>query len=340
MLSKSVVDAINAIPDSVYRQRFEGVYNTWMHDKVEDFFEEIEDTIQEDCQKIADDLFQQIIDRYGYVPKTHVIQVGDLTHEIDGVVHEAFDMACYLVANDTPVFLSGPSGSGKNVLAQQIADSLGLDFYPINAVQDRFELTGFIDSMGRYQETPLYKAMKYGGVYFHDEFDASQPDAIITLNMAIANREMAFPNEHVKAHENFRVIVAGNTLGYGADNSYVGRQELDEATLNRFVTVPVNYDKNIDNLMADRDSDLVDFADAWRDAALSEGCRSVCSYRTVQQLKLLENFKGSTPATILFGPLLRGMNIDDVRQMKHRLSKTVSTPNKWMSYLNDFIDSL
>ena len=75
-----------------------------------------------------------------------------------------------------------------------------------------------------------------------DEMDASIPEVLVILNAAIANRYFDFPAPigYVEANPNFRVIAAGNTTGHGADFEYVGRNQLDGASLDRFAVVKID----------------------------------------------------------------------------------------------------
>lgn len=73
--------------------------------------------------------------------------------------------------------------------------------------------------------------------------DASAPEVLIHLNAALANGYFDFPNGKVYAHEDFRVVGAGNTTGQGADAQYTGRTQLDASSLDRFKLVEVNYNK-------------------------------------------------------------------------------------------------
>ena len=95
-----------------------------------------------------------------------------LPEELTQVVHSSFEPVAHAVAHDVPVYLYGPAGSGKNVLVEQVARMLDLDFHFMGCVTDEFKLAGFADAAGTYHETEFYRAFKYGGIFFLDEFDA------------------------------------------------------------------------------------------------------------------------------------------------------------------------
>ena len=257
---------------------------------------------------------ENIIKEFGFEPQVHEIVMPDgEKQKFQGLTHEAFDEVLFFIANDIPVYLYGPAGSGKNVLTEQAAEALGLDFYFMNSVTDEYKITGFIDAGGTYHETEFYKAFVNGGVFFLDEMDASAPEVLVCLNAAIANRYFAFPTGAVKAHPDFRVVAAGNTLGTGADAMYTGRMQLDAATLNRFETIPVDYDERIDLLNADNDEELVEFIKGYRKALKTCGLASVASYRNIKMIKTAE--KAMSLEKALCYSLTKEMNADDINTL-------------------------
>ena len=157
---------------------------------------------------------QFIKDEYGMIERKIVTVVDGKRVPMKGIQHDKFETVLKFVANDEPVFLTGPAGSGKNVLCKQVAEALGLKFYFTNAVTQEYKLTGFTDAMGTYQPTQFYKAFTEGGVFMLDEMDASIPEVLVILNAAIANRYFDFPAPigYVEAHPDFRVIAAGWTV--------------------------------------------------------------------------------------------------------------------------------
>lgn len=150
------------------------------------------------ADEIFDQLYPKIEDKihqtYGFLPEIHEIRTPEGAHKIIGTTHEKFDEVANIVNLDIPVYLTGKAGTGKNVICQQVAEALGLDFYFTNAVTQEYKLTGFIDANGVYQETQFYKAFTHGGLFFLDEMDASIPETLIILNAAIANRYFDFPH--------------------------------------------------------------------------------------------------------------------------------------------------
>lgn len=167
-----------------------------------------------------------------------------------GKQHCQFPTLLQIIATKLNVYLVGPAGSGKTYAAQKCAEALGVDFYFTGAVASEFKLTGFIDAQGRIVSTEFRKAFESGGLFLFDEIDASYPQAVLAFNAALANDYMDFPDKRVPRHEKFYCIAAANTFGQGADRQYVGRNQLDAASLDRFVFLDWKYDENLERELA------------------------------------------------------------------------------------------
>lgn len=227
------------------------------------------------------------------------------------VHHKQYDTIKTCIENDIPVYLVGEAGTGKNYTLEQISWDLGLEFYFTNSIQQEYKLTGFIDAGGTYHETEFYKAFKNGGIFFLDEIDASIPEVLVLLNAAIANRYFEFPTGRIEAHKNFRVVAAGNTVGSGADELYIGRLVLDQATLDRFVIIDFDYDRNIEMHISNNNKELVDFIEDLRKQAKTNGIRATFSYRCITMVTKLE--KAKLPLEqILKIAVFKGMTADTI----------------------------
>ena len=264
---------------------------------------------------------QFIKDEYGTIERKIVTVVDGKRVPMKGIQHDKFETVLKFVANDEPVFLTGPAGSGKNVLCKQVAEALGLKFYFTNAVTQEYKLTGFTDAMGTYQPTQFYKAFTEGGVFMLDEMDASIPEVLVILNAAIANRYFDFPAPigYVEAHPDFRVIAAGNTTGHGADIEYVGRNQLDGASLDRFAVVRIDYSEAIENSVAMGDMELADFCRDFRRSALEAGLSIIVSYRAIGRLAKMVQLLSIEEA--LETCLVKGLDMDDVKIIEKGLNK-------------------
>lgn len=172
--------------------------------------------------------------------------------EVPGIKkqHFLFEKVLKLVAKDFNVYLYSMPGTGKTYMAQEIAKALKLDFYFSGAVLEPYKLIGFKNAKGDYIETDFYKCFKNGGLFLFDEMDASNPEALIIINAALANKFLDFPNGRVFAHEKFRLIAAGNTNGIDIGSGYSARQQLDITTLDRFIFLEMPYDEKLEERFA------------------------------------------------------------------------------------------
>ncbi|MCA0344843.1 AAA family ATPase [Shinella sp. DD12] len=178
------------------------------------------------------------------------------------------------------LLLVGPAGSGKTRIAMEAARFLERDFYFNGPIQSEYKLLGFRDASGGYNPTPFYNAYTKGGVFLFDEIDASSAQALVAFNTAIANGYCDFPStdQPVPVHPDFICMAAANTYGRGANHVYVGRSQLDAATLDRFIVIPVDYDEEMERNLAQND-DWVSKIQRWRKRAEELKIRHVISMR-------------------------------------------------------------
>jgi hypothetical protein len=164
-------------------------------------------------------------------------------------------LLCIRDRNDQPLNIAvyGPAGNGKTSMALNCADALGIQpvLQPFTPQTTKSDLLGYMAANGQFVASPFYEAFTKGKIFIADEFDAANPAIAVTLNAAVANRTLTFPNlETVKAHPNFRAVFVMNTLGRGADHQYTGRMRQDAATLDRMVYLEVPIDKGLEAAIA------------------------------------------------------------------------------------------
>jgi cobaltochelatase CobS len=158
---------------------------------------------------------------------------------LTGARHEKFEQLLQTVSVGLAAMIVGPAGSGKTFASEQVAEALDLPFYAISvgSQTSKSDLVGFITANGGYVRTQFREAYENGGVFLMDEIDAGNANVLVLLNSALAGHSAAFPDQMVKKHENFRFVATANTFGTGANRQYVGRNQIDAATLDRFVTI-------------------------------------------------------------------------------------------------------
>ena len=209
------------------------------------------------------------------------IQNGDHIKDL-GTQNFQFEKLSKYVQTKNNIFLVGSAGSGKTTAARNIAKALNIKFYFTGAINSEYKLTGFIDAQGRIVNTEFRKAYEHGGLFLFDEIDASFPQAILAFNAALANDFMDFPDKKVPKHRNFYCIAAANTFGTGADRQYIGRNQLDAASLDRFITMNWEIDERLERELANND-EWVNYVQKARKAASKIGERHIISPRASMQ---------------------------------------------------------
>ena len=192
---------------------------------------DVEGTIRAEVAKVVSDIPTkkiELIDAKGISKKV------DLAHK----QLETLLKACTM-GHNRPIMLTGEAGSFKTHSAEVVADLLDLDFYSMSVGEQstKSDILGFIDANGNYRTTSFRKAFQEGGLYLLDEVDAGNPNVLLSINTAISNGFVDFPDAQVKVHKDFRLIATANTFGNGANAQYVGRNKLDLATANRFFKI-------------------------------------------------------------------------------------------------------
>jgi len=271
---------------------------------------------------MKDELRKFILDEYGPIKKRIEIEIGDKTKEIEGVLHKQFPKILDLVIRGFYPYLVGPSGTGKSYICRQIAQALGREFYFTNAVTQEYQLKGFTDASGKYQETQFYKAFKDGGVFLIDELDGSIPEALLIINDALANGYFDFPAPigKVFANPKFTVVAAGNTYGHGASSEYVARNQIDAASMDRFKYIEVDYDPTIEESLANGDKDLLGFIRAYRKACKEAGIQTIVSYRAISGLAEMSNSKVFTLPELMWTCLTKGLEKSDLQMVRNKVS--------------------
>lgn len=172
--------------------------------------------------------------------------------KLKGVQHSQFENLLKVVGANLPVLLVGPAGTGKTYAAEAVAEAFALSFHSIavGSQTSKSDLQGYLDANHNYVRTQFREAYEHGGMFLLDEADAGNSNVLILLNAALSNGYMAFPDGMVRKHDDFRMVATANTYGHGASRQYVGRNQLDAATLDRFVTISWDIDDKVESNLA------------------------------------------------------------------------------------------
>ena len=256
------------------------------------------------------DIFNNVSDQVASLTKviatmqpkvTNVTINSGTVKKVDGVLHRDFEKVLDMAVKRDNVYLVGPAGSGKSTIPEQVAFAMGLRFAAQSCGQtdSKFDYVGYRDANGNVHGTLFRDMWENGGVFLLDELDNASPDMLVTLNQALANGQMAFPDAMIKRHPDFICFGAGNTFGNGATAMFVGRSPQDGAFMDRFNKWVVDIDHNVEDAMLnaiEMDSQL---RDKWiniirtcRANAESKGLRVMVTPRqTVRGARMLAGGK-------------------------------------------------
>lgn len=154
------------------------------------------------------------------------------------------------VRNAEPVFLHGPTGSGKSTLVQEAAKTLGACFIRVSLSGGMTE-EGLIGAMGlvpdhgamrtEWQDGPATIALRRAmdgqrSVVCFDECDGGRPETLFALHAYLDNQSLTLPTGQVlRGNGKLSIAATANTLGNGeAPGIFVGSEPLNGAFLNRF----------------------------------------------------------------------------------------------------------
>lgn len=146
---------------------------------------------------------------------------------------------------DLPILIKGPTGCGKTRFIEAMGEELERDVYTVVCHDDlsAADLVGrhLIDEKGTYwQDGPLTKAVRNGGICYLDEIIEARKDTTVVLH-SLADYRRVLPidrtGEVIEAHPDFMLVVSYNP---GYQNVLKG---MKPSTKQRFISLSFNYPK-------------------------------------------------------------------------------------------------
>ena len=247
------------------------------------------------------------------------------TKVINSIVNpNAEELVDYLKEGEN-VFLWGPAGAGKNVLGEQLAEMLNVQFFYMNTVYTKYDITGFTDAQGNYIPTAVINWLKNedGGLMFFDEMCTNSPEANTAINALLANKYIVLQDgEVLKMSPRHYVVAADNTNGLGATEEYNGRYKMDESTRDRFAFFFIDYDAAVEESIVGDKKDILDFVRELRKVTKECNISLVLGYRCINRLV---KFYNRDAARTIEHNILKGMEQDTINEIASRLDNST----KW-----------
>lgn len=213
------------------------------------------------------------------------------THAVIGKQHGQLDELIRVAALRLNILLVGMAGTGKTHASEQVAEALGLPFYTmsVGAQTSKSDIIGYMSATGSYIKTHFRDAYEHGGVFLMDEIDAGNSNVLIQINAALSNGVSSFPDAMIRRHKDFVFIASANTYGTGANRAYVGRNQLDAATLDRFTVIDWNIDERLERSLS-----VGDKKDSWYETVVA-----VRDYIATHQIRALVTPRATQKGSIL-----------------------------------------
>lgn len=185
---------------------------------------------------------------------------------------------CY--RNQLPLMLKGPTGCGKSQLVHFMAEKLNVPLVKVACNED----TSSADLLGRFlikgaetvwQDGPVSRAIRQGGILYMDEIAEAREDVIVALHPLTDHRREVYLdriNETLRAPANFMFVASYNP---GYQQSF---KEFKPSTRQRFVTLAMDYLDAQNEINMLREISKVDEGSAKKLVNLGQKIRNLSEY--------------------------------------------------------------
>jgi MoxR-like ATPase len=215
---------------------------------------------------------------------------------LDETAHELLPRVLALIGSGLPPLLVGPAGSGKTHLAKQAGRALGLEtvLLSFSGGVTEAHVRGRVlpQANGAWEHVPSASVIGWrdGKMLVFDELDGADPNvALSTHPFFEPSGVVSTEAGDVAKHPKTAAIATANTWGTGASVQYMGRNQLDAATLDRFVasTLYVDYDRVLELKIASAlapglAGEICQWAEGLRDYAAKNQLRRILSTRLIE----------------------------------------------------------
>ena len=161
---------------------------------------------------------------------------------------DILEMSIAALLQGQNLLLTGPTATGKNILAENLAyifnrPSYNISFHVNTNSGDLIGTDTFEDNEVKLRKGSIYRCAEYGGFGILDEINMAKNDAVSVLHATLDyRRSIDVPGyDKIDLHPAARFI---GTMNYG----YAGTKELNEALVSRFLVIdmPAQTEETMD----------------------------------------------------------------------------------------------
>lgn len=283
MSDKNITDAFNVLVKDAVETQVKEQATALVTDRIKGLSKNLSEVIVAQERKLDAKLEERLKDVVTGHRKIEVFDNGEV-RVVEGHMHPVTHEVISCIKNpDIIPLLVGPAGCGKTHMVKHIAEAFGLR-YGAQSMSEGITEGKLIgrETKDGYIMGIVEDYMRNGGVLLLDELDAALDNVLIILNSALANGYLINGRgEVINQHPDCLFLASANTFGNGADRLYCGRNQLDAATLDRFVSFEMDYDTKFETQCATKE--ICDFVWGIRKKASENKVRVVASTRMIKK---------------------------------------------------------
>lgn len=243
---------------------------------------------------LQDELRRELQELKDNQPKiTRVILRDQPAIDIAEHTHPMFPKMLKRHSKGANLFLTGPAGTGKTFMAEQLGRTIGIETVVISCdpTMTKGSLMGVVSpGTGLLNPGPVAECLEFGKIGIFDEVDASNPAAMVVLNNTLSalvdSRFRLADGRVITKHRNCSWIATANTFGTGPTAEHIGRNSLDAATLDRWTLLHVGYDTELERTIGSQ------YLGAERYGKLAQLIRSLRENREKYAIKVVISTRG------------------------------------------------
>jgi len=224
-----------------------------------------------EAKAMPDDMPDDLTDELKRIQEKHEKEMADLMgsakvkkrifeiKSADYIKPYYFDEIATMVAEKKQVFLFGGAGLGKSRLFEEIAKSMNKGFFTMSMaggmryaqVFGGNQITSkLLFMVSKFRPSDLLQALQQPIVVFIDELMSGDEDVLLGLNSVLEKntRNIQTPIGKIDVHSECVICGSANVSGRDEyDAQYSGTKKQDDSLLDRFISIKLDYDINVEN---------------------------------------------------------------------------------------------